>query len=199
MNEHPRDLVALLGSRICHDLISPIGAIGNGLELISMSGKGNGPEMALINESVRNAQARIQFYRISFGANGGSQGLGSPQIAEILANITSGTRLSIDWQVTGEVRRDDAKLVLLLIQCLETTLAYGGRISVKRTARHWELTAKANKFRPIPDLWLLLTHGDTGVDLTPAQIQFALAPQQAVEIGRKIHYTGSETEITLTF
>ncbi len=54
------DLAALIGSRICHDLISPIGAIGNGLELLSMAGAG-GPEVALISDSVSNANARIRF------------------------------------------------------------------------------------------------------------------------------------------
>ncbi len=46
------DLAALVGSRICHDLISPIGAIGNGVELMMMEGAAKGPEMALITESV---------------------------------------------------------------------------------------------------------------------------------------------------
>ncbi len=69
MNVRSSDLVALIGSRICHDLISPIGAIGNGIELIGLSGAGAGPEMALISESVTNAQARIRFYyRVAFGA-----------------------------------------------------------------------------------------------------------------------------------
>ena len=54
------DLAALLGSRICHDLISPIGAIGNGLELLMMDPGTHGPEMSLISESVGHANARQQ-------------------------------------------------------------------------------------------------------------------------------------------
>lgn len=53
---------ALIGSRICHDLISPIGAINNGLELIEMSAPSLGPEMALISDSVTSASARIRFF-----------------------------------------------------------------------------------------------------------------------------------------
>ena len=62
------DLTALVGSRICHDLISPLGAIGNGLELLQLSGLPQGPEWALIAESVENASARIRFFRIAYGA-----------------------------------------------------------------------------------------------------------------------------------
>ena len=57
MSDTP-DLSALIGSRICHDLISPIGAIGNGVELLMMEGRA-GPEVALIAESVAAANAQI--------------------------------------------------------------------------------------------------------------------------------------------
>ena len=72
------DLNALLGSRICHDLISPIGAIGNGVELLIMDGATKGPEIALIAESVANASARIRFFRIGFGASGRNGGYAVP-------------------------------------------------------------------------------------------------------------------------
>ena len=58
----------LIGSRICHDLISPIGAINNGIELIEMGSTASTPEMTLISESVVNASARIRYFRIAFGA-----------------------------------------------------------------------------------------------------------------------------------
>ena len=52
-----RVLNDLIGSRICHDLISPLGAIGNGVELLSMTGTGAAPEMALISETLHAASA----------------------------------------------------------------------------------------------------------------------------------------------
>ena len=60
MQQRNLNLSALIGSRICHDLISPIGAINNGLELLGMTTRQAGPEMALISESVENAAARIR-------------------------------------------------------------------------------------------------------------------------------------------
>jgi histidine phosphotransferase ChpT len=66
------DLCALIGSRLCHDLVSPVGAIGNGVELLSMEGAGapmpaGAAELSLVRESVENAQARLRFFRIAFG------------------------------------------------------------------------------------------------------------------------------------
>ena len=71
MSQTNVNLSALIGSRICHDLISPIGAINNGLELLGMSGNTPGPEMELIHDSVGNASARIRYFRVAFGAAGG--------------------------------------------------------------------------------------------------------------------------------
>ena len=60
----PEMLAALLGSRLCHDLVSPLGAIGNGLELLEVSGDFPGiaksGEMMLIAESLEAARARIR-------------------------------------------------------------------------------------------------------------------------------------------
>ena len=63
------DLGALLCSRICHDIISPVGAINNGLELLEEGGADE-DAMELIKASARNASARLQFARIAFGAAG---------------------------------------------------------------------------------------------------------------------------------
>ena len=54
------DITGLVGARICHDLISPIGAIGNGIELLGLTGVAPGPEMQLISDSAAGAQARVR-------------------------------------------------------------------------------------------------------------------------------------------
>jgi histidine phosphotransferase ChpT len=95
MTERP-DLSALIGSRICHDLISPIGAIGNGVELMLMDGGAKSPELALISESVANANARIRFFRIAFGAAGGDTRIARTEVHTVLTEITKGSRLQID-------------------------------------------------------------------------------------------------------
>ena len=63
------ELAALLCSRVCHDIISPVGAINNGLELLDEGGADE-DAMQLIRASAVNASARLQYARIAFGAAG---------------------------------------------------------------------------------------------------------------------------------
>ena len=68
------ELAALLCSRVCHDLISPVGAIVNGLEVLDDDPKPEDREFALdlIRKSAKTASARLQFCRLAFGAAGSS-------------------------------------------------------------------------------------------------------------------------------
>jgi histidine phosphotransferase ChpT len=91
------DISALLGSRICHDLISPIGAIGNGVKLLMMDGLARGPEMTLVAESVAHANARIRFFRVAFGQTSKDQRIGAGEVTGILADMARGTRVAVDW------------------------------------------------------------------------------------------------------
>ncbi|EEW26777.1 histidine phosphotransferase family protein [Rhodobacter ferrooxidans] len=193
------DLIALLGSRICHDLISPIGAIGNGVELLMMDGSLRGPEIALISESVANANARIRFFRVAFGASGRDQRIGRPEVMAILTDITRGGRLSIDWQSAGDLPRAEVKLVFLLIQCLETAMAYGGRITVEQTGDGWRLTGSAAKLKVSPELWDILTDPDATVEVNAAQVHFALVPLELAQQGRNLTVEMAESEIRLAF
>ena len=86
----------LIGSRICHDLISPLGAISNGIELLTMSGAAGSPEMTLIGESIENANARIRFFRVAFGAAAPGSLLGNSEIRSIMADMYRGSRTSVD-------------------------------------------------------------------------------------------------------
>ncbi|TMV42546.1 hypothetical protein FGG78_41795, partial [Thioclava sp. BHET1] len=109
-----QDLTALLGSRICHDLISPLGAIGNGVELLAMSGQALSPEMQLIAESAAQANARIRYFRIAFGAAQGNQRIGQAELVGLLADLGRGSRICVDWLVRGDQSRPAVKLAFLL-------------------------------------------------------------------------------------
>jgi len=198
MPETP-DLTALLGSRICHDLISPIGAIGNGVELLMMDGSTRGPEIALIAESVANANARIRFFRIAFGAASADQRIGRAEVTSILSDLTRGGRLVIDWQSPPDLPRPAAKLAFLLIQCLESALAFGGRITVVAGATGWTLTGQAPRMKVDADLWRLLSNRNATPAITAAQVHFALVPEALRRHKRALTIAITETEISLTF
>ena len=77
-------LAAMLASRMCHDLVSPLGAIGNGLELLEMAGGGGGPEFALMADSVAAARARLRLFQLAFGRAGDDQRLPVAELRDVL-------------------------------------------------------------------------------------------------------------------
>ena len=193
------DLAALLGSRICHDLISPIGAIGNGVELMMMDGAVRGPEMALVTESVAAANARIRFFRLSFGSATPDQRIGRSEVTGILTDLMRGGRMSVDWSSPTDLSRREAKLAFLMILCLETALPYGGRVLVDLTSALWTLTAQAQKLRIDPDLWEVLSNPAATPDVTPAQVHFLLAAEELTRQHRRLTADIRDTDIRLSF
>ncbi len=197
--QHKPDLIALLGSRICHDLISPIGAISNGVELLMMDGAALGPEIALISESVTNANARIRFFRVAYGASGTDQRIGRPEVLSILSDLTQGGRLGIDWRGPADLARRDVKLAFLMIQCLETAMAFGGRIVIDQQADTWTVKGAAPKLKLDTALWAVLTDPTATADITAAQVHFALIPYELSRQNRRLTVDLSPTEISLVF
>jgi histidine phosphotransferase ChpT len=177
------DLTALVGSRICHDLISPLGAIGNGVELLELTGMAKSPEMALIAESVAAAQARIKFFRVAYGAADPGLPLGRAEIAGTLSAVARGGRLSYHWEAEGEVPRREAKAIFLLLQCLETAMPLGGDVRVRRIATGWEIVAEGDKMVVDEALWTGML-GRVRPQVTAAQVQFALLPQALAPMGK---------------
>ncbi|MDJ1008677.1 MAG: histidine phosphotransferase family protein [Paracoccaceae bacterium] len=194
-----RDIHALLGSRICHDLISPLGAIGNGVELLSMSPQGSSPEIALIAESVENANARIRYFRVAFGAAGSEASLGRAEVADILKDLTKGGRIGIEWDAAGTLNRVDVKLAFLLILCLETAMPWGGQIHVGSDAGRWFIGATAQKLKIDAGLWELMANPGADVEITAAQVQFALVPETARAHGKTVTTDIRETYIKISF
>ncbi len=193
-------LAALVGSRICHDLISPVGAIGNGLELLSLKGATDGPESQMMADSVANAQARIRLFRIAFGAADGSQSHAGRELGALLDAVHSESRLNVRWEVTGEVRQDEAKFLFLGVQCLETALTYGGTLAIARPGPVWALRAEAPKLRELKDHWAIALGDPSGAAMvTPDKVQFPLLAQQAAVIGRipQVRFQDGLAELTL--
>jgi histidine phosphotransferase ChpT len=198
MSDTP-DLSALIASRICHDLISPIGAIGNGVELLTMErGGSDRPELALIAESAANANARIRFFRVSFGAASGDQRLARTEVLSILTDLGRAGRITYAWTSQGDLSRREVRLVFLLLQCLETVLPYGGRVEVAESATGWTLRAEAQRMKVDPVLWDILTNPDAPARVEAGQVHFALARRDLATLGKHLQAEISPTEIRLT-
>lgn len=194
------DLPGLLGSRLCHDLISPVGAIGNGLELLSMAGgaaASRRDEMQLVSDSVAQAQARIRFYRVAFGTSRGDQAMGSPELADTLAGVYGAGRLQVSWDVDGAVARPAARLAYLMVLCVEAALTRGGQVAVTRDRRCWRVAGSGPRLRDLGPFWALVQGGTCDVALTPERVQFPLLRVQAQTMGLRIAVTAGDAGVTL--
>ncbi|WP_290687901.1 MULTISPECIES: histidine phosphotransferase family protein [unclassified Haematobacter] len=184
MTHDTPDIGALIGSRICHDLISPLGAIGNGLELLRMTGDPAGEEMSLIGDSVAHANARIRFFRIAYGMAGAEQSVAPGELREIVEGLWGQGRIQVDW-LAASTSRQEVKLALLLLQCLETALPRGGRIEVRQEGE-WLLLAEGDRMRIEESHWACLQKPGQTAELGAAQVQFLLAPLEAARQQRRI-------------
>lgn len=182
---HP-DLAALVGSRICHDLISPIGAISNGVELLSLTDGDTGAEMDLINESVQNAAARIRFFRIAYGAADDGQLVSRSELLTVLSAIARGGRFNYIWQIEGDQPRQRVRCALLLLQAMETALPLGGDLSVWQDGSSWVIRAQGPRIKMEEQLWNNLRKPQPGFEYTAARVQFALLPCFLEAAGRKL-------------
>ncbi len=191
------DLATLIGSRICHDLISPIGAISNGLELLSMSGEPSGPEFDLIADSAGNAGARIGFFRVAFGA-ANARPMTRSEISGILTAMTAGTRILAAWQPSEPQSRSAVRLAFLAYQCCESALPYGGTITVTNHDQ-WEVTAQADTINIDRPLWDDLANGKPPATPAAATVQFALLPVLAQEDGRALSVNLTQNSVTIRF
>ena len=125
----PSELASLLCSRVCHDIISPVGAINNGLELLDESGADE-DAMALIRASAVNASARLQFARIAFGA-AGSAGveIDTGDAQAVALAFMKGEKPEFTWQ--GErslLPKNQVKLLLNLILIGNASIPRGGNL-----------------------------------------------------------------------
>ncbi|MCF6443406.1 histidine phosphotransferase family protein [Nereida sp. MMG025] len=200
MTKTDLDISTLVGSRICHDLISPLGAIANGVELLSLSGLPQTPEMALIADSVENANARIKMFRIAFGAASADQQVNASDMQAIMVGLTRGGRLRYDWQAQGSALRIHARFALLLVQALETAMAYGGQITVSETAGTWVIKGTADRLVHDPALWRYVDDTQNADQpLQASQVHFELIAQLQHDHGFRVTADVSDTEIAITF
>ena len=198
MGQSNVNLASLIGSRICHDLISPIGAITNGLELLDLAGGAQGPEMDLISDSVGNAGARIRFFRIAYGA-AGEQLLGRPEIVSVLDDLGPGSRQTICWAPLDPQPRTEVRMAFLALQCCETAMPYGGTVKVIVEDGVWTVIGEADKLSVDETLWAGLSVPERLPEITPALVQFALLPTIASDLGRRVKTSQSDYQIVLRF
>jgi histidine phosphotransferase ChpT len=128
------ELAALISSKICHDVIGPVGAIYNGIEILDEDDNAEAKSYALdvIRNVTEQASARLQFARFAFGAAGSAGAVIDLSTAEQISRGFVGKgKHRLHWKApAGQMIKDRVKLLLNLIASAVTALPRGGDIEV---------------------------------------------------------------------
>lgn len=132
---HPR-VLELIASRICHDLVSPVGAVNNGVELMQELGEDAGDEaIKLISDSAQQASIRLKAFRLSYGAAGTDKNIGFKEIREAFSDLLKAGRVQAEFEPDLGVKfsmppRGFFKCLLNLLVLAEECNHGEGRITV---------------------------------------------------------------------
>ena len=198
MKELPKltgmDLAALLCSRVCHDVISPVGAIANGLELLEEDTDEETKSIAmdLIKSSSKNASAKLQYARIAFGAAGSAGADIDTGDAESVANSYFDSERKTDLEWHGEralIPKNKVKLLLNLLLVSLGAIPRGGvvksEISDPNGSVSFTITCTGKKAR-VPPLFLDLLNGTFEEQLDAHAIQPLYTLQLARDAGMEV-------------
>jgi len=129
------EFAALLVSRVCHDLVGPLGAVVNGMEVLEDERDADmrADAIRLVTSSAEQALARIQFMRIAFGAAGSAGAeLDLAEIGRLIAGLLAGGKVRLAWE-TGAAYwgKDWAKLIMNSALLAADCLPRGGTVTVR--------------------------------------------------------------------
>lgn len=196
---------ALLSSRLCHDLIGPVGALANGLEVLSDEPDAEMRQIAmdLIGSSASQATAKLKFARFAFGA-GSSAGdnFDINDVRDVAMEYVGTTKATLNWESPAiAVPKDAVKLLLNFVLIGVEAIPLGGEITATIDEVPGGLDIKVGatgKMIRFEDITKALLEGEpAGADLDPRSIQAYYAALIARAQGAKIDLVSDETQIAL--
>ena len=198
----------LLCSRLCHDLVSPVGAINNGVELLEESEPGMMAEaLALIAQSGQRAAARLRCFRLAYGAAGGQVSVGLGEAREVGLSYLDGGRVELDWPdgqpaLTETVPAGAAKMVLNLIVLAEEVLGVGGVVAVSLSAPSHPasvtVTAAGRTAQMSDELAAALDGRAVPSELSARTVHAFVTGQFARHYGLPVSVTSGDEQVVMT-
>jgi histidine phosphotransferase ChpT len=197
---------ALMVSRVCHDLVGPLGAVVNGLEVLEDENDASMRDDAikLVTSSANQALARIQFMRIAFGAAGSAGAeLDLGEIGRLIQGLLEGGKVKLDWNVPHAYwGKDWAKLLMNATLLGADSLPRGGVVMVTAgadaQAPTFKVVATGLNARIAEDVQRTLKGEplDGPVDARGIQSQLTYRLAQAVKTGLSVAVREGSVEIT---
>lgn len=196
------EFASLLCSRLCHDLLSPVGALNNGLELLQDE---NDPEMraqcmSLLADSARASADKLKFFRLAFGAAGGyGDTIDASEAKTALEGIVRGNaRVAFGWLVDQpELPRGATRILLNLALIALDALVRGGRLDVGVEADEVVVRAEGPRLVIDAEIRQLLEGQDVGDAMSSRTAGALLIRQLAAGEKRQVRF--SELDGVLLF
>lgn len=187
------DFASMLCSRLCHDLLSPVGSFGNGLELLADEQE---PEMQkrcidLLESSARTAINRLKYFRLAFGSAGGyGDMIPTAEIRDaLIGQIPDGRTVTLEWLEEGHaLPKAAARVLLLLALTISDALVRGGvmTIAVEERDGRMEVAVRGEGDRVVIDPASVATFDGTEETLSPKTVTICLAREIAQTCGGDI-------------
>ncbi len=194
----------LLASKLCHDLISPVSAINNGVELIEdIGGSVVDEAMKLIGNSAITASRRLRLFRLAYGRAGNDEGVSLKDVRLTAEQHLQGGKISLQWpeDEPGAIlcmRRGFLKTILNMILLAEEILPYGGAISLHSASEGERAGCRFNiagRNAHMSDMHQSALEGKTPIeDLTPRSIQAYITGQFAVNFGLTLTHASADSD-----
>jgi histidine phosphotransferase ChpT len=200
------DLASLLCSRLCHDLLSPVGALTNGLELLAEE---NDPEMRercfeLFEQSARISTDKLKFFRLAFGAAGGYGDLVPVEEAQALieALAANNERLRVDWHNSVDALPKPAIKTLLNLAIMGIdALVRGGVLDIAVEAQDGrsEIVVRASGERVVfdPEIGRALDGTLPQTELSSRTAPAEMLRQLAERVGGQLQHALTEDALVL--
>lgn len=192
-------LAELLCSRLCHDLVSPVGAVNNGIELMEEFGGDSAEATALIASSGKQASRRLQFYRVAFGQAGTQLAQPVADVRELLDGIFEGGKLKVQWDPASTAAPALAgwgKLLCNLVSLASESLPRGGTLTVTVAAKpdqaRLAVAASGQGCRLGDEVRQALDPGAKVDGLSPRGVQPFFAKRLAERMGGKLETSGPD-------
>lgn len=199
-------LSSLVSSRILHDLISPVGAISNGLELLALSDGGGAEERELISDCAESASATIAFLRVAFGARAEEETTNLSEVLELAARYFALRKISVerDENIGASIAYGPAKAMLLAAMAGASALPYGGVLRLRELSNeepiHVKWSVEGDLVRLRASTEPMLVERPALSDVTPGEAHIYLLWRTAEKLGVEPRWrmVGEQGEISLT-
>jgi len=198
----PLRAVELLTSRICHDLVSPVGAVANGIEFMrDMGADGLEDSIELIEHSAKQASVRLQLFRICYGAGGSEKLISAKAIYEAFINFMDKKKFALEWDllnhVPDELPDGFFKIILNALIFIHDGLPKGGTLTVTSDGNDMVIEGRGDMIRLREGCAAALLGKAQIEDIDPKSIHGYVTYYFAQAFGIAIHFEEREDGLSI--